>query len=180
MIFRQNADNICKKRDPGLVGHPGSHNLYTMEEDTPPPTKIQKNNQSPLITNHFINQSSDSHPPCLADRPEFLPGVPVNRDHHLHPLLFREGRFTTTPRSCPSPCFFLYHNQNALSNIDAPSIAHWKCLFSLIFIASYFVNVNANNLSRLIKPACASLWQLGQSSMRFPSSLLPPSQTGMM
>ena len=48
------------------------------------------------------------HPDMLlfCSRLEFVPGVPVNGDDHLHPLVLRMCRFPATPRSCTAPCLF--------------------------------------------------------------------------
>ena len=58
------------------------------------------------IIHQGVNQPP--HPDMLlfCSRFEFVPGLPVNGDDHLHPLLvFREG-LPSTPRSCSAPCIF--------------------------------------------------------------------------
>ena len=57
----------------------------------------------------LINQSAHPDMLLLCHYFEFVPGLLVNGDDHLHPLVLGIYRFPTTPRSCTSPCF-LFHN----------------------------------------------------------------------
>lgn len=59
--------------------------------------------KSPLSFHHLINQPPNPDISCPGDCLEFVPGVPVNRDDHLHPLVLRIYRFATCPASCATP-----------------------------------------------------------------------------
>ena len=50
---------------------------------------INQKSKSPLSFDHLINQSPNPDLSCLGDCLEFVPGVPVNGDDHLHPLVLR-------------------------------------------------------------------------------------------
>lgn len=91
---------------------PRSRNLYTMDVFPHAIAKVgiypEKSNVESII-DPLINQPP--HPDMLlfCSRFEFVPGVPVNGDDHLHPLVLRICRFPATPRSCTSPCLFCHH-----------------------------------------------------------------------
>ena len=92
---------------------PGLKSLYNGggQETLIPLTKvviILQNTKSPFSFHHLINQSPNPHLSCPGDCFEFLPGVPVNCDDHLHPLVLGICRFPPTSRSCTSPCFLCH------------------------------------------------------------------------
>ena len=64
------------------------------------------------VIDPLINQPPNSDMLLLCHCFESVPGLPVNGDDHLHPLVLRICRFPTTPRSCTSPCF-LCHLQSS-------------------------------------------------------------------
>lgn len=88
---------------------PRSRNLYTMDVFPHAIAKVviypEKSNVESLI-DPLIYQPP--HPDMLlfCSCFEFVPGVPVNGDDHLHPLVLRICRFPATPRSCTAPCLF--------------------------------------------------------------------------
>jgi len=69
---------------------------------------------SHVLLHQVINQSAWTDSPLLAESLDGIPGLPVNGDDHLHPLVLGICRFPPTPRSCTSPCF-LCHIQSSLS-----------------------------------------------------------------
>lgn len=59
--------------------------------------------KSPLSFHHLINQPPNPDFSCPGDCLEFVPGVSVNCDDNLHPLVLRICRFATCSGSCSTP-----------------------------------------------------------------------------
>ena len=70
---------------------------------------FNEKSKSPLSLDHLINESAYPNLSCLGDGFEFVPGVPVNGDDHLHPLVLRISGFPPCSRSCTSPCVVCHH-----------------------------------------------------------------------
>ena len=72
---------------------------------------IQVSNE---LLHQVINQSARTDSPLPGEFLDEIPGLPVNGDDHLHPLVLWICRFPTTPRSCTPPCL-VRHIQSSLS-----------------------------------------------------------------
>lgn len=105
MEFRQNADKNCTKRDPGLASQV-SKSLYNGGVSTSIAKVVISFEKSNIecVIDPLINQPPHPDMLLLCHCFEFVPGIPVNGDDHLHPLVLWICRFPTTPRSCTSPC----------------------------------------------------------------------------
>ena len=65
------------------------------------------------VIDPLINQPPHPDMLLLCHCFEFVPGLLVNGDDHLHPLVLGICRFPTTPGSCTSPCL-VRHIQSSL------------------------------------------------------------------
>ena len=146
----------AEERDPGLTSEV-SKSLYNGQFSV---TLYKDSNffeKSDFLT-PFINQSPYPDMFLLGLLLEPVPGLPVNGDDHLHPLVLRICRFPTTPRSCTSPClvchsYSFFHslkfhfvsaemqpnfngNLNTLVLCSVPQVGHLTTIVLCLLIAS--------------------------------------------
>ena len=87
--------------------------------------------KSPLSFHHLINQPPNPDISCPGDCLEFVPGVPVNGDDHLHPLVLRICRFATCPGSCSAPIVVCHDLVLRVKSNKDQFLCQWESLHKI-------------------------------------------------
>ena len=123
-----------------------SKSLYNGQgqETLNPLTKVvifRKIPKSPLSFHHLINQPPNPDISCLGDCPEFLPGVPVNSDDHLHPLVLRIYRFATCSGSCATPIVVCHDLVLRVKSNKDQFLCQWESLHPINELMPFYKSV---------------------------------------
>ena len=97
--------------------------------------------KSPLSFNHLINQPPNPDISCPGDCLEFLSGVPVNSDDHLHSLVLRICRFATCPGSCSAPIVVCHDLVLRVKSNKDQFLCQWESLHPINEIMPFLESV---------------------------------------
>ena len=156
----QKCDTNCKKKRPRSAISEVSKSLYNGggQVTLNPLTKVvifRQIPKSPLSFHHLINQSPNPDLSCPGDCLELVPGVPVNRDDHLHPLVLRIYRFATCPGSYATPIVVCHNLVLRVKSNKDQFLCQWESLHPINelmpFRESVVMSLNNNPTECLVR-----------------------------